>query len=82
MDKLFRDRDFIAEMHAHTEHYCAKVPKEARAPELQALVESVAEAWKTISFNPDHNGECLNCDEGADAHEPGGLCRGLDLGLS
>lgn len=27
------------------------------------------------TFNPDHNGECLHCDEWADAHLPGGECR-------
>jgi hypothetical protein len=27
-------------------------------------------------FRPDHNGECLNCDEWADAHTPEALAAG------
>jgi hypothetical protein len=27
-----------------------------------------------VIFKPDHNGECLHCDEWLDAHGPGGEC--------
>jgi len=27
-------------------------------------------------FQPDHNGECLHCDEGIDAHSPEAIARG------
>jgi hypothetical protein len=29
-----------------------------------------------LLFRPDHNGECLTCDEWAEAHSPAALTRG------
>jgi hypothetical protein len=34
-----------------------------------SLLDRLDRAVACNSYNPDHNGECLNCDEPADAHE-------------
>lgn len=31
------------------------------------------------TYRPDHNGECLHCDEWLDAHEPTGECPAVSL---
>lgn len=36
----------------------------------QPVVTSVEEGSACAAFHPDHNGECLNCDDWADAHSP------------
>jgi hypothetical protein len=64
---------FIRDMKTHTDEYCAHVPFGERPDYVQELIASVQSAYEKLypcrDFRPDHNGECLNCDEWADAHD-------------
>jgi hypothetical protein len=39
------------------------------AEDLQRAKELLTNGRYCLDYRPDHNGECLNCDEWADAHE-------------
>lgn len=36
---------------------------------ILAAVQAIKKLFPCRDFRPDHNGECLNCDEWADAHD-------------
>lgn len=47
--------------------------------EKAQAVEPRADAARCPLYQPDHNGECVDCDEWADAHTPEALVRGEAL---
>lgn len=66
------EEEILRTYYPYWQEQMRKVGKEALiSPE--ACIEDfivVHWAWKVCKdYKPDHNGECLNCDEPADAHE-------------
>lgn len=52
------------------QHFCKDVESKL------AALDQTAPPGPCTDYRPDHNGECLNCDEWADAHTPVALLLG------